>query len=115
MGQHYKDVLKYQNHEWTRICHDRWDILDAEVTCKQLGYPGAYTSMDASEFGLGASINRLTDVECTGSEIHVTSCRNSGWSSTNCPSYKVLPLNAGAQVGRFVFVYIKRKQNKQFL
>ena len=36
---------------WGTICGDSWDLQDAAVVCRQLGFEGALTALRTSEFG----------------------------------------------------------------
>jgi deleted-in-malignant-brain-tumors protein 1 len=71
--------------QWGTICDDIWDTADAEVVCRQLGYlaEGA-TARQFAHFGEGSGPIVLDDVNCTGLELYVTKCPNSGFYIHNC-------------------------------
>ena len=67
------------------MCDDFWDLLDALVVCKQLGFPGVLSAVTNNGFGGGAEYGIiLDDVICDGSEILLSSCRASNWGIHNC-------------------------------
>ena len=77
-------VEVYHNNQWGTICDDLWNISDANVVCKQLGYPGALASKQSAYFGGGSSQIWLDNVECTGSETTVDSCSSNRWGLNDC-------------------------------
>jgi hypothetical protein len=65
------------------ICGDGWDMNDATVICKMLGYQEARAAI--SHFGGGSDANIwLTNVDCTGKEGSLKSCNHSGWGNNVC-------------------------------
>ena len=74
------------------ICDDSWDLQDADVVCKELGFPGALNATTHSYFGpietpLQASQEafvpyKATGVQCTGDEESLAAC--SLTSSVEC-------------------------------
>ncbi|XP_071953688.1 uncharacterized protein [Antedon mediterranea] len=70
---------------WGIICDDRWDLTDANVVCKQLGYSrGASKATAMAEFGSGGGNIILDEVKCTGSETSLAECPNAGWGTHDC-------------------------------
>lgn len=48
-------VLVFHENKWGSICDYHWDIRDANVACRQLGYPRALQYIHGSRFGRGRS------------------------------------------------------------
>ena len=69
---------------WGTVCDDRWDLDDANVVCRQLGYPDAVSAPRDSLFGQGSGEALLKDVQCTGKEDYLSQCSNSGWGKRDC-------------------------------
>ncbi|XP_031560314.1 deleted in malignant brain tumors 1 protein-like [Actinia tenebrosa] len=79
-----KDVMQvYYNGQWGTVCEDSWDIYDAKVACRQLGYA---TTVNYWHNGQGEGPVWLDDMRCTGSEASLLDCRHPGWGvvSSNC-------------------------------
>ncbi|PFX14302.1 Deleted in malignant brain tumors 1 protein [Stylophora pistillata] len=72
---------------WGTICGQYWDLQDADVVCRQLGYDGAISAFRNGEFGQGIGPIWLTNVHCVGNEISITQCNHRGWG-VNCRHYK---------------------------
>eukprot|EP00057_Strongylocentrotus_purpuratus_P021945 XP_011676419.1 PREDICTED: deleted in malignant brain tumors 1 protein isoform X2 [Strongylocentrotus purpuratus] len=71
----------YHNGQWGTVCDDNWDTTDADVACRQLGYPGVDVLIDG---GTGLGPIWLDEVICLGSEFRLSSCPHSGWGVNNC-------------------------------
>ena len=78
------------NGVWGTVCDDLWDINDATVVCKQLGYRAATRASTNAEFGAGNSTEPIwmDDVDCTGSETSLGACSFNGWGDHNCHHYE---------------------------
>ena len=44
--------IKHKN-RWGTICDDRWDIYDANVACRQMGFGTAFEAVHYAAFGQG--------------------------------------------------------------
>ena len=89
---------------WGTICDDGWDLNDANVVCRELGYGGATKAFRRSTFGrtFGQEV-LLDDVGCTGEEDTVFDCEHRGLGTHNCWFFE----HAGVRCGRFINVILK--------
>ncbi len=60
--------------EWGTVCDDYWDIDDAIVVCRQLGFLGIANSKVEAFFGEGTGDIVLDDVQCVGTETNLGQC-----------------------------------------
>ena len=72
-------VEVYYNNTWGTVCDNGWDLNDATVVCRELGFPGAISSPCCAAFGQGTGPIWLSDVRCTGSETSLSLCSHRGW------------------------------------
>ena len=69
----------YYNGEWGTVCDDGWDLNDAQVVCRQLGYGQATSALLRAYYGQGSGNIWLSNLDCDGTELTIGSCPNSGW------------------------------------
>uniref|UniRef100_A0A1X7U1B7 Deleted in malignant brain tumors 1 protein n=1 Tax=Amphimedon queenslandica TaxID=400682 RepID=A0A1X7U1B7_AMPQE len=76
-GQNYTEgrVEICLNGEWGTACDDLWGNEEAQVVCRQLGFPheGSIAHSSAT-YGQGIGPIHLDDVQCTGSESSLLAC-----------------------------------------
>ena len=72
------------NGEWGTVCDDAWDIDDANVVCRSLGFAGAFEAVSSAGFGEGTGTIVLDDVNCSGNESSILECSNRGLGVHNC-------------------------------
>ena len=76
----------YYNSTWGTICDDAWDLNDAEVVCRALGFESAVEALSNAYFGQGDDSQPiwLDDVDCFGSEENLAECLTSQFGVHNC-------------------------------
>lgn len=68
---------------WEPVCSDFWDLHDANVVCRQLGYDGALAarvqeSFDHEEGNINMKVC-LGLLRCSGNESSILHCAHDGW------------------------------------
>ena len=78
----------FHNNQWGTVCNDYWDIDDATVVCRQLGYPSAVgigNSTKNSNKRMSQSMPIwLDNVRCNSIESKLIECIHNGWGKHNC-------------------------------
>ena len=92
---------------WRTVCDNNWDIHDARVVCRMLGYPTAVAATLRSSFARGIGRMWIDNVGCTGTEEHIGLCSHSGWGvySSFCSHSREAGVICGGEFGfgRFGF------------
>lgn len=71
---------------WGTVCDNNWDLLDAIVACRQLGYSTAEAALTGSAFGTGSGPNMMNSMRCTGYEGNLFEC-NHGLGYDSCRNH----------------------------
>ncbi|TRY98531.1 hypothetical protein DNTS_025151 [Danionella cerebrum] len=74
----------YHDGQWGTVCDDGWDLAEAQVVCRQLGFPGAISADQGGRYGEGSGSIWLDDMNCKGSESLLSECCFKGWGVTDC-------------------------------
>ena len=72
------------NNIWGTVCDDSWDLHDAHVVCRQLGFTRALSAPGSSRFGAGSGQIWLDNVACSGNERSIIYCQHNGWGNHYC-------------------------------
>ncbi|NP_998038.1 galectin-3-binding protein B precursor [Danio rerio] len=77
-------VEVYHDGQWGTVCDDGWDLAEAQVVCRQLGFPGAVSVATGGQYGEGSGRVWLDDMNCKGSESLLSECSFKGWGVSDC-------------------------------
>ena len=80
-NQYEGRVEVYRCGEWQTICDDSWDIAEAEVVCRQLGYGYAILAIGSAAFGQGSGGQWDRVWSCNGNETSLDGCSSSNSSA----------------------------------
>ena len=73
---------------WVAACFQYWDLVDATVVCRQLGYPAALTIQNNAAQTFFGGENKylwLQDLRCNGNESSIIQCSRGMTSTSYCP------------------------------
>ncbi|XP_028414057.1 deleted in malignant brain tumors 1 protein-like [Dendronephthya gigantea] len=83
----------FHNGKWGTICDDQWDIKDAKVVCRQLGYQEAFAALQGKLVPSGSGQIWLDNVRCSGNEKNLASCSHRGWGVHDCHHFEDAGVN----------------------
>ena len=84
---------------WGTVCADDWDINDARVVCRQLGYRYA---INTTSRGQGSGMILMDNVACEGTESSIFNCSHNGMGNLNCQHGQGAGVTCGtAPAGRY--------------
>jgi hypothetical protein len=71
-------VQVYHSGQWGTVCHyyGNWDMNDAKVACRQLGFT---TALGAWYYGRGTGKVWLNNMYCAGTETSLENCPHGSW------------------------------------
>ncbi|NXV81649.1 MARCO protein, partial [Atlantisia rogersi] len=74
-------VEVFHQGSWGTVCDDGWDIQEARVVCRMLGFSRAVSAFTA---GAGTGKIWLDDMNCNGNELSIFECTKPDWGVNNC-------------------------------
>ena len=87
-GSHEGRVEIYLLGHWGTICRNHWDLADATVVCRALGYSLAIEANTTFPHGSDTNPIWFESVGCTGYEVNITDCSNKGLGIHSCAHYQ---------------------------
>ncbi|XP_073254941.1 neurotrypsin-like [Porites lutea] len=87
-------VQMFYNGTWEEVCGNYWDLKDASVVCRQLGFPGALVAVRSSDFQRTDRKRGniwIHNVHCIGNETALQECDHKP-SRRSCYGNKVASL-----------------------
>ena len=69
---------------WGSVCDDFFDLNDAHVICRELGYQQAEDAHPFAQFGFADGFIWLDDLACYGNESRLSDCPGTNWGTHNC-------------------------------
>ena len=79
------------NNAWGSVCNGVFGTNDAEVVCRQLGFPttGAVAFRDTSMFGIVSGPVFLDQLACGESETNIKDCRQNEPGLSECDATEI--------------------------
>ncbi|XP_078284950.1 scavenger receptor cysteine-rich type 1 protein M130-like [Rhinoraja longicauda] len=74
----------YYRGSWGTVCDDSWDLVDANVVCRQLGCGYAVEDKIPGFCGRANGQIWLDEVRCSGNESYLWNCSSAPWGRHDC-------------------------------
>ncbi|CAH1261721.1 DMBT1 [Branchiostoma lanceolatum] len=59
---------------WSTVCHNKFGTEEADVVCRELGFPGSESYHPGAHWGQGTGEIGLDNVVCSGQELSLVDC-----------------------------------------
>ncbi|XP_037092406.1 lysyl oxidase homolog 3B-like [Pollicipes pollicipes] len=85
-GSYEGNIEIFHAGSWGHICDDEWDMPEAEIACRQLGFQSAQKPTHDGFFGrpAGDVTFWMDNMYCLGNERSLSECRFDGWAQHDC-------------------------------
>ena len=81
---------------WGTVCNDSsWDLNDAMVVCRMLGYSSVLAAH--VKYGEGSGTVWMSNLACSGSESNISECLHLGWGETSCSHSQDAGVTCGSE------------------
>ena len=68
-------VFHHERKKLEAVCHDNWDKVDADVACREAGFPRGALQQTRGQNSGGLAIT-MNKFDCTGTEKHLINCKH---------------------------------------
>lgn len=69
----------YYSSHWGSVCDSNWNLNNAHVVCRHLGYDRASAFQSGAALGRGSGHIWMNNVRCQGHEVRLQNCPFDGW------------------------------------